>query len=48
MDKHKVCKNAIFDETWGEYKCKATQKRISDVNTTCRRCKDFARDKEKK
>jgi hypothetical protein len=25
MGNCKTCKNAIFDETWGEYKCKARE-----------------------
>ena len=26
-----TCLNSVFDETWGEYKCKVYQHRIYDV-----------------
>lgn len=43
------CEYAIFDETWGEYKCKARMHRISDPArySTCRLHKKKAVKKEK-
>ena len=32
MDSCKNCANAIFDEVWGEYKCKVRNIRIYDVD----------------
>lgn len=32
MDSCKNCANAIFDEVWGEYKCKVHKHRIHDVD----------------
>jgi hypothetical protein len=32
MDSCKNCANAIFDEAWGEYKCKVRNIRIYDVD----------------
>lgn len=40
-----TCENAIFDERWGEYKCKARQHRIPDVEQYCTDCKDYKQKK---
>ena len=32
MNSCKNCTNAIFDEVWGEYKCKVHEHRIRDVD----------------
>ena len=32
MDSCKNCTHAIFDEIWGEYKCKVYKHRIRDVD----------------
>ena len=32
MNDCKNCANAIFDEVWGEYKCKKFEHRIRDVD----------------
>lgn len=37
----KTCSNCIFDETWGEYKCKAQEKRIQNPHLGGIRCKDY-------
>lgn len=37
----KTCKNCIFNETWGEYKCKAQEKRILNPRLGGIRCKDY-------
>lgn len=34
------CENAVFDDLWGEYKCKARKIRISDPNKYTN-CKEF-------
>lgn len=34
------CENAIFDDVWGEYKCKIRKIRINDPNKYSN-CKDF-------
>lgn len=47
MTKCKLCEHAIFDETWGEYKCKVKQRRVPQTEKTMR-CKDFKRKKENK
>lgn len=41
-----VCKNAIFDEQWGEYKCKIHQVRIQDT-TKILECEEFVKNYKK-
>lgn len=35
-----TCKNAIFDEQWGEYKCRLRKKYIYNVESNTG-CKDY-------
>jgi hypothetical protein len=37
----KTCKNCIFNETWGEHKCKVQEKRILNPRLGGIRCKDY-------
>ena len=41
------CANAIFDELWGEYKCKIKKRRIYGANEHTD-CKDFKSNTVKK
>ena len=41
------CKHAIFDETWGEYKCQVLKIRIPDI-TKYANCKNYAKKESKK
>lgn len=38
------CSHSIFDEQWGEYKCKIVQHRIYDVDRKVA-CKDYKKGK---
>lgn len=33
--KCQTCKHSVFDEKWGEYKCKATHRRVYDDPDDC-------------
>ena len=34
------CIHSIFDEKWGEYKCKVKQRRVTD-SSEATKCKDY-------
>ena len=44
-DKHKSCKWAKFDETWGEYKCKLFYIRLREPKK-CEHCRNYTKRKE--
>lgn len=41
------CAHAIFDETWGEWKCKVSETRIYDTSKASF-CKDYIEKKKEK
>lgn len=41
----KTCKNAIFSETWGEWRCKLLK--ITVVPAQYNKCTGYVRDKDK-
>lgn len=41
------CKHSVFDETWGEYKCKVFERRIY-ILLDSSECKKYEAKKEKK
>lgn len=43
VNRYKTCRNALFDETWGEYKCKELKKRIQSCYNLCVGCKFYAK-----
>lgn len=40
-----TCKNVIFNEQWGEWKCKLKERSVYILEG--RKCTDYGRDKEK-
>ena len=36
------CKHRIFDEQWGEYKCKKQEKKVTPDRS--KECRDYSRD----
>lgn len=46
MDKFKDCMFSIFDEQWGEYKCKHLKRRIYNLNE-CMNCEQYKKQKRK-
>lgn len=47
-EKVRTCKHSIFDETWGEFKCKYYCIKIYAPEVACRNCKEYIRKKEQK
>ena len=47
MENCKTCEHAVFDELWGEYKCKKRETRIY-ILLDSKECKDYAKKKENK
>lgn len=43
----RTCEYAIFDEVWGEYKCKKKERRIYET-TSLQECEFYKKVKEKK
>lgn len=41
-----TCKNAVFNELWGEYKCKARMTSITNNSNIC--CSIYCKDYKKK
>lgn len=46
MDKCQTCKNCVFDEIWGEYKCKIYHRRIYNPDEYAD-CNYYEEDKNK-
>lgn len=36
MNSCKNCTHKVFDEVWGEYKCKVLKRRIRDISKGCK------------
>lgn len=45
MSRYESCGNALFNETWGEYKCKLRGAVVNKDSKDCRRCKEYKKGK---
>lgn len=45
--KHKTCKHSVFNELWGEYKCKKKECALYS-NTECDNCEHYEPKKKEK
>lgn len=46
MKRCRTCKNALFDEHWGEIKCKVKKRRIPDPEREAPKCKSYEKTNE--